>query len=146
LKIPTLYNIYKVKKQLNFGQVIRYILVGGISASIEFCVFSILVLYIHIFYLVANVFAFFVAFLIGFWLQKYWTFKNYEKEYVKQMTKSLTVVGIGFLLNNMLVYLFIGVLGLHIFIGKQVELFLVFFWNYSDQRFWTFRYKNEQTI
>jgi len=62
------------------------------------------------------------------------------------MTKSFTVVGIGFLLNNLLVYLFIGVLGLHIFIGKPLELFLVFFWNYSGQRFWTFRYKNEQTI
>jgi len=139
LKVSTLNKIYKVKEQLNFGQVIRYILVGGISASIEFCVFSILVLYLHVFYLVANVFGFFVAFLIGFWLQKYWTFKNYEKKYAKQMTKSLTVVGIGFLLNNLLVYLFIGVLGLHIFIGKPLELFLVFFWNYSGQRFWTFR-------
>jgi putative flippase GtrA len=79
LKVSTINKIYKVKEQLNFGQVIRYILVGGISASIEFCVFSILVLYLHVFYLVANVFAFFVAFFIGFWLQKYWTFKNYEK-------------------------------------------------------------------
>lgn len=131
--------INSVKQYLDFRQVTRYILVGGTCASIEFSVFSILVLHFKVYYLISNIIAFFIAFLIGFWLQKHWTFKNYEKKYTEQIAKFLIVVGIGFLINNFLVYLFIGVLGLHIFIGKALELFLVFFWNYSGQRFWAFR-------
>lgn len=139
MKNLTINQICKVNERLNLGQVIRYVIVGGTCATIEFTVFSSLVLYYHIHYLVANVLAFFTAFIVGFFLQKHWTFKNYEKKYVKQMTKCFTVVSIGFLLNTFLIYVFIGVIGLHVFIGKPLQLFIVFFWNYSGQRFWTFR-------
>lgn len=136
----------KIFKKIEFYQIIRYSSVGGVCALIEFISFSILVLKFNIYYLLANVLAFCIASFIGFWLQKYWTFKNFKKEYLAQSTKFYIIVFIGFLLNTFLVYLFIGVLGLHIFIGKPIQLFIVFFWNYSGQRFWTFRYKNEQTI
>jgi putative flippase GtrA len=141
-----IYNIDNIIKYLDFGQVIRYILAGATCAFIEFIIFSALVLYANVHYLTANVLAASIATFAGFWLQKHITFRNSETNYLVQIAKFFTVIGIGFLLNNLLVYLFIGIFKLHIFIGKPVELFLIFFWNYCGQRFWTFRYKNEQTI
>lgn len=125
--------------EVDIFKIIKYVLVGGCCATIEFSIFSILVLYFQIYYMLANVFAATIVTVIGFWIQKYWTFKDYNQSYVTQMIKYFTVIGIGFLFDNLLVYLFIGILKLHIFIGKPLQLFIVFFWNYSGQRFWTFR-------
>jgi putative flippase GtrA len=127
---------------IEVSRVLRYASVGGVCAAIEFTVFSILVLYFRVYYISGNVLAFGVAFLIGFWLQKTWTFRNYERRYKTQITKFLIIVGIGFLLNNFFVYLFIGVLGFPVLISKPLQLFSVFFWNYSGQRFWTFKTVN----
>jgi putative flippase GtrA len=127
------------KIQINVPQIAKYVFVGGTCASVEFIVFSLLVLNLHIYYMVANICAAVIVTFIGFWVQKYWTFKNYNNKHIRQMIKYFTITGIGFLLDNLLVFLFIGVLKLHIFIGKPLQLFLVFFWNYSGQRFWTFR-------
>ena len=62
-------------------QFIKYIIVGFVGTALDFSFLYLLVEYGHLFYLLAAVISVSLVLWVSFTLNKYWTFKNFEKKY-----------------------------------------------------------------
>ncbi|MDP2630498.1 MAG: glycosyltransferase [Candidatus Uhrbacteria bacterium] len=118
---------------------IKYALVGASSTIIDVGVLALLVEYGHLHLLVAAVISFCVAVGNGFFWNKRWTFQNTSahltRQYIKFFLTSLVGLGLNLLLLSFLVYFF----HLWYVIAKMVTTVAVFFWNFTANKFWTFR-------
>ncbi len=119
-------------------QFVRYVVAGGMTALIELGSFSLLIA-LGWWYVLANVVAFSLAVLFGFFVQKYFTFRNQQKQHSRQAAKFLVIIGIGFILTNLYLWMFIDLLNWPPFVAKCVQLILVMFSNYAGQKWFTFR-------
>ncbi len=111
---------------------------GGSTALLELVSF-ILLIQGGMWHRTANIIAFAIALVYGFFVQKYITFRNKSNRYVQQSLKFFAVVGVGFILTNIYIYLFIDVWHWQPFISKFVQLWLVMITNYLGQRWFTFK-------
>lgn len=121
------------------AEALKYMLVGASSAVIDICLLFIFVEYVRIPLLLAATLAFFIAVGNGFFWNKRWTFKNTGphagRQYAKFLLTSLVGLGITLLLLSFFVY----TLKLWYLVAKMLVTVIVFFWNFTVNRFWTFR-------
>ena len=117
---------------------IKFSIVGGIGAIIDF---SVLILFVEVFsfqILIANTISFLIALVNNFLLNKYWTWNNKNSRYIKQFIKYIFISVIGFILNTILMWLLMQ-LGLWYIGIKIVIITIVSLWNFFVNNFWTFK-------
>lgn len=74
-------------KTLFSKQFFKYAIVGGIATGLDFVFLYTLVEYGHLFYFYSALISSAVIIWFSFTLNKYWTFKNFEKKYFPQFVK-----------------------------------------------------------
>jgi putative flippase GtrA len=74
--------------------IVRYIISGGTSASVNLLGFSLFFFIFHIHYIVSNVIAFIIAFGVSLVLQKFWTFRDHS-------TDNIHIQGLLYLFNSL---------------------------------------------
>lgn len=109
---------------------LKYISVGAICALIEFSLFSLLYQVAGLPLLTANGIALAVAIVISFTLQKSWTFRA-QGAMGRQLRWFIFMQAISALLNSLLIFLFVALLGWYAPVAKLVEIGLVFLWNFT---------------
>ncbi|MFH0955625.1 MAG: GtrA family protein [Candidatus Falkowbacteria bacterium] len=93
---------------LKYKQVIKYLIAGGTAAFTDLSLLYILTDILGIWYLISACLAFAVAFFVSFFLQKFWTFRDADKEIMyKQMGVYLAVALANLALNGALMYVFV---------------------------------------
>lgn len=127
----------KQKLQSNIKQFISYFFVGGIAALVEWATFFIFESIIGLGYLLATVISFAFATTVNWILGRHFTFKT-EAKNNKKFIDALVVflvsgVGLGF--NMVLMYLFVGLLGLWPLFGKILSTGIVFLWNFAARKY-----------
>ncbi len=128
-------------------QFLSYFGVGGVSALIEWGLFSLLEYLFNIPYLLATILAFIASTTTNWYLGRVFTFK--ESAYTEKRTKELflvflvSVIGLGF--NLLLMYLFVDVFGMNTnmlkSLAKVLATGIVFVWNYLSRKLWIYRGK-----
>ncbi|MEI6843432.1 MAG: GtrA family protein [bacterium] len=99
--------------------VVRYVISGGTSASVNIAILSILYYIFHMYYLLASVFAFIVAFFVSLVLQKFWTFRDHStKDMHLQIGKYLVSSLFGLAINTALLYIFVDHFHFYVFLGQ----------------------------
>lgn len=98
-----------MKIMINFLQkykrIIKYLIAGGTSALVDLSLLYILTDILGIWYLISACLAFATAFFVSFFLQKFWTFRDGDKEVMyKQMGAYSGVAMANFLINIALMY------------------------------------------
>lgn len=109
---------------------LRYISVGALSAAVEFLLFNAAYQGLGWPLLQANIGALSVAVIINFAGQKGWTFRA-RGGMARQLRFYVLMQGISALLNNLLIYLFIGRWDWEPALAKALQIGLVFVWNFS---------------
>ncbi|MBI4252739.1 glycosyltransferase [Candidatus Uhrbacteria bacterium] len=117
----------------------KYMLVGATSAIIDIGLLAVLVEYAHIPLMPAATLSFLVAVGNGFLLNKRWTFRDRSKRLARQYTKFFLTGLVGLALNVSLLALFVYGFNLWYLLAKIFVTGIVFFWNFTINRFWTFR-------
>ena len=110
--------------------ILRYLIVGGSAAFIEFVIFYSLYTGLRFNLFVANCIAIGGVITYGFILQKCWTFKNADPP-SRQIVLFVFQVMVAVILNNILIYSFIKILLWPPAASKVAQIGLVFIWNYS---------------
>ncbi|MBI4599476.1 glycosyltransferase [Candidatus Uhrbacteria bacterium] len=118
---------------------IKYALVGASSAVIDIGVLALLVEYGHVHLLVAAVLSFCVALGNGFFWNKRWTFQNANRRVARQYIKFTLTALVGLFLNLLLLSVFVYGFGLWYVTAKIFTTVIVFFWNFTVNKWWTFR-------
>lgn len=107
-------------------KIFRYLVSGGSAAVVHIAMLFVFVEFFHLWYVLGSVFAFLIAFVVSFLLQKFWTFKNTNKDGIhKQATVYFIVAVINLGLNTLFIYLAVEFLNLHYILGQIVASGLI---------------------
>ena len=126
-------------------QFFSYFGVGGVSALVEWTVFSALEYLLDLPYLLATVIAFLISTTTNWFLGRKYTFKNsgYNGRKITEIVLVFTVSAIGLAFNLTLMYLFVSVLKMDTNLLKSAAKILstgiVFIWNFLSRKLWIYR-------
>lgn len=119
------------------GKFLRYFMVGGVSAAIDFTIYAgLLVVGLH--YLVAGALSFVLAVAFNYAASIRFVFRSGYHPKHREIVLIYLVSGVGIVINLAILAASVEWLGLHPLIGKIVGTAAVFGWNFSARYFWIF--------
>ncbi len=123
-----------------FAQVVRFLLSGGVAATLNFLVLYACTEYAHLWYIASVVLAAIASFITSFLLQKIWTFKNRESGKIRRQFLQHALLGIGNILFNVAaVYVLVEWVGLHYLLAQFFALAVITVVNFTLYRLVIFR-------
>lgn len=148
VKILVEYLMLKIiKKSLtaemwcSIWQFFQFAVVGLSNTIINYLVYFILILF-NVHYIIANVVGFFVSVLNAFYWNNKYVFKeedNKKHSILKKFFKVLIAyAGTGLLFNNILLVLWIEILGMNEMIAPIISLLITIPLNFIINKFWAF--------
>lgn len=119
--------------EINLNNIIKcfkYCMVGGTGAIVDFTLYSLLIYIFNLNYLISNIFSFSFAILVGYYLQKNWTFQYRAEKISKTFNRYVQVVVITYILNNIILIISAELLDMGWFISKIIQILTSFVWGY----------------
>lgn len=117
-------------------QLFKYLVSGGTVAVFELSLLYVFTEYFGIWYLISAVIAFLFAFCISFTLQKFWTFRDTDRETIsKQASLYLTVAVTNLCLNVVALYFLVQVMGLWYMSAQVLITAVIALWSFLLYKF-----------
>ncbi|WP_162054851.1 GtrA family protein [Pontibacter pamirensis] len=116
------------------SQVIRFILVGGFCAGLEFMVFALLVHRFEFEYLHANFSSLLVAVVLNYLISRRFVFMKGRYSGRVEFIAFVIFSAVGVALNQYLVWLFVEQVELQVYAGKVLAIGLVAVFNYLTKK------------
>lgn len=123
-------------------KVIRFIIAGGSAFSVNISLLFIFTEFFGLWYIFSATLAFTFSFLVGFSLNKFWTFANSSTDFIHNQI--LTYLGINLfnlIINNMLLYIMVESFAIWYILAQAIaslllafESFFVYRWLFRDVR------------
>lgn len=108
---------------LTLKQFVKYFISGATAAIVNLSIFYIFTDIFEVWYVLSVVLAFFVAFIVSFFLQKFWTFENKDMLLLKTQASSFFLIALSSLLFNMYaVYLLVEYLNIWHMLAQFIVL------------------------
>ena len=120
-------------------QFIKFALVGTFNTLVDFTVYIFFTRVITWPYLVAATLSFLVAVTSSFLLNRYWTFRVQNKNFVKEYCKFVLVASGGLLLSLSLLFILVERFYWYDLLAKLLIVLVVMNWNFFLQKYWTFK-------
>lgn len=143
LKNNQLNYLYKYKPSVFdspiWGEKLRYLFVGGFCAIADLLILYVLVDFFHFWYLASAIISFSFISLLGYFAQKYFTFKNNSKNHKKQLLIFIVIAVIGLLINTSFMFLFVSLMNIWYMLASIITKFIVIIWNYTANKKITFK-------
>lgn len=119
----SLKNIYFLVNRHLF---LRYILAGGLSSFLDIFVLFVLVKIFDIYYLSGATLAMTISFIVRFWLQKFFAFRNNDKLNEKTQLMSYSILYIfSLLMTNFLLIIFVEKFNFQIMISQIFAIVII---------------------
>ncbi|MEA2089051.1 MAG: GtrA family protein [Patescibacteria group bacterium] len=119
---------------------VKYCVVGGTAAAVDFSILFILTDFLNVYYLISATISFIVSALTNYSLNRSWTFRSNGKKR-KQLPIFFTIATIGLILNNSIMYFSVEVLAVWYIWAKVVATGIVLIWNFIGNKYLTFNKK-----
>jgi putative flippase GtrA len=112
-------------------RIVKYFFVGGTAAVVDIGLFSVFASYLGWPWVPVSIATFILATLTNYFLSIQFVFESgaRHKRHV-EVFGVFSVSGLALLVNQIILYLTIEILGWHLIISKIVATVVVFFWNY----------------
>ncbi len=120
------------------NQLIVYLLIGALSASLDFLVFNILIKYIFLPYILANAISVNFGILNSFFLNLNYNFKT-KNLILKRFVLFYLVGASGLLLSSALLFFLVDHMLLNKSFSKLITIFFVAFFQFSLNKLITFK-------
>lgn len=115
-------------------EIIRFCMVGGVSLALDYAILYALTEWAGVYYLYSSAISFSVTVVFNYWLCVVYVFKGSGKQTLRQAIIFFTTGAVGLLLNQLCMWLFVAVAGLHYLIAKLGATVIVTIWNYLTKR------------
>lgn len=122
----------------SFPQIWLFALVGGMAASVHFLCVILFVEYFSKPELIANIYAFLVAFCFSFLGQRYLTFSQSNQEFLYSLGRYFLISVASFLFNEFLFYLAIYHLHISYLIAFPIIVLIVAVGTFLVSKYWAF--------
>lgn len=101
----------------------RYSISGGIGVILDFILYSLLVIFLNISYLISYIVSFSLCAVVVFHLQKNWTFKYNSKGDVKLYVRYTVALLFTFFSNMAILFILINIFLIDPITSKMVQIF-----------------------
>jgi len=121
---------------------LKFTVSGGVAALSKLACFYFMFSILHVFYLVSSAAAFVLSSIVGFFMQKYFTFNNLSKEDMHQQANIfffVSFVNLG--VNLIIMYVFVGLLGIKEMLAQFITLGIIALWNFFIYQNFIFKKK-----
>jgi len=135
--VKTLYSA--VSKQKELVQVILFLVVGVVSAIFDLLLFILLSDYFKIDYLIASFGSTCLAILFNYYLSKKWVFSSGKHSSRMEFTAFMVFSGIGVVLNQILIWLFVEHVLLDPKLSKIIAIGIVSVFNFITKKLFVFK-------
>lgn len=127
-------------------QFIKFCIIGGISAVINFFILYTFTEFLQIWYLFSAIIGYIIAATFNFLSNKAWTFRHPAKgkEALRQLVKFLVVSVSGLITNTLIIYSVTEFIGFDYRLSWVFATGVITFWNFTLSRIWTFKHAQEQ--
>ena len=117
-----------------FLEIIRFCFVGGVSFLLDYAILFALTEFAGVYYLYSSAISFSVTVVINYWLCVIYVFKDARKQSTSRaiIFFGTGVVGLG--LNQICMWFFVDVAGVHYMLAKIFATIIVTIWNYLTKR------------
>jgi len=119
-------------------QILRFGVVGCTAALVNMLVVILLVETIDLAPLLANIFAFLIAFNVSYFGHAYWTFANIHAYHKKSIPKFFLVASTSFILNEGLFFIFLSIFKFYYILALLCVLIIVPLFTFIMSKFWAF--------
>ena len=117
-----------------FMELIRFCVVGGASFLVDYSLLFALTEWAGIYYLYSSAISFGVSVVFNYWLCVTYVFKGAGKQ-TKRQAMIFFVTGVmGLALNQLCMWFFVAIAGLHYMLAKIFATAIVTIWNYFTKR------------
>lgn len=123
-------------------ELITYLFIAGTGTLIDIFLLYVLTDFFHLYYLLSATLSFILVGTLIFVFSKKYAFQNKSKKFFAQYFTYLFVVLVGLIINLVTIYLFVELFGLWYIYAKVIAVGVGFLWNYSGNKFITFRVVN----
>ena len=126
-----------------FHHLVLYGIIGSFSSGLDFLIYTLLVQFVGLQYLVANCISVIAGISTSFYLNRNYNFK--VKDHTKRRFSIFLTVGLcGLVMSNLILYLCIDNLGMDKLISKLLSLVLVVFFQFLVNKYLTFKPTNNE--
>lgn len=126
-----------------FNHLILYGIIGSFSSALDFCIYTFLVQVAGIQYIIANCLSILGGITTSFILNRNYNFKVKDKT-KRRFSIFLTVGLCGLVLSNIILYVCIDALEMDKLISKLLSIFLVVFFQFLVNKYFTFKPSNSE--
>ena len=117
-----------------FMELVRFCVVGGASFLVDYSLLFALTEWAGIYYLYSSAISFGVSVVFNYWLCVTYVFKGAGKQ-TKRQAMIFFVTGVmGLALNQLCMWFFVAIAGLHYMLAKIFATAIVTIWNYFTKR------------
>ena len=131
-----------------FKQFVKFCIVGGTSAAFNFLIYYSVTEWLGVWYVYSSIVAFLISAVFNFLADKNWTFRNTDIGWamINQLSKFATVMISGLIINTAIIYFLTDWFGFDYRLSWVFATGIVTFWNFSFNRFWTFRHRQNLSL
>ena len=117
-----------------FLEFVRFCFVGGLSLLVDYAVLYSLTEWADMYYLHSSAISFGVSVVFNYWLCVRYVFKGAKKQTPRQAIIFFSTGVVGLVLNQLCMWFFVDVAGMHYLIAKLGATVIVTAWNYVTKR------------
>ena len=130
-------------KQGILGQFLRYFVTGGLAFVVDFGAFALALYYFDIHYLIANLIGLAAGNVVNYLLTVGWVFSTEKRKMEKHVFLEIVVFVLislfGMGLNELLMYVFVGLLAIQEMVSKVAAAIIVLLYNFIARKFILFK-------
>ena len=131
-----------MQKKINETRIFRFILVGGLCTILNIVFLYLLVTVLQIHYLFSFILVFVGGNFIGFYLNKYYTFRTKTRNLWKELWKYYSIMLSSFGINLILMYIMVKYLNVWYIYATIIITIGCTVYNYFLHNNWSFRNLN----
>ncbi len=122
------------KKELLI-QIFKFLIVGGTATIIDWIIYYLLYNYINLSPLIANILSFSISVVYNYYISIKWVFNvNNEKNKRNVFIGFIVLSIIGLLITELLLWIFINILGINIMLSKIISTIIVMIFNFITRK------------
>lgn len=118
---------------------LRYLIVGGTCSLSHIIFLYLLTDVLGLFYLYSTMSSFIFVSCLGYFGQKYFTYRNFETNHAKQFSLYITIIIIGFILDASLMFSFVSLLNIHYLVAGITTRIIIFIMNFIWTKYVAFK-------
>ncbi|KAA5545011.1 GtrA family protein [Adhaeribacter rhizoryzae] len=128
-----------LSKQKEVVQIVRFLIVGVVSAIFDLLLFVLLNDYYKVNYLLAGFISTLFAILLNYYISKKWVFSSGKYSSRVEFIAFMVFSGIGVVLNSILIWLFVEHLLLEPTLSKGLAIGIVAVFNFITKKMFVFK-------